>query len=459
MSILFTLNHTYPNKSRKMLFFTLISLSFLIINSFIILSDVKEKKIPNRYLLCLLCLLWVYYIYLYTHWFHFSWYFLLQILVSLFISFTLYYFWVWSAGDAKYLLILALFIPQIWVIPFIWNIWLITFSYMILYSIYFYLKLFFDKFYRKSLIKNIIVDYGDILINFIKNPQTWEINKNDAFTKILKQGVYFLLFFVSIRLIRWDLFEYIKSLWYIKNNLGDFWSYIFLFMWLLSILLVFIYNYVTGKIIKFFIGIKNLFNIDMSERTTKIIKIYILFLVLLCIIVFDYLRTWNELFHKLYTILTLYLLLYLLIKILFYWYKLTFRVAEQNYIDIKHLKEWDIIDKEHLIKIFWKQEALWYGENKEWMLYPDPWIYFHNIDNPVDTETVDTLNKIYDRVYAYHKEHNNKFEKNNEIRILKTFAFWGYIFTWFLITYLWGDGISKFIVQTGIELFKRFMWH
>gem|GEM_PF-5529362 len=57
MSILFTLNHTYPNKSRKMLFFTLISLSFLIINSFIILSDVKEKKIPNRYLLCLLCLL------------------------------------------------------------------------------------------------------------------------------------------------------------------------------------------------------------------------------------------------------------------------------------------------------------------------------------------------------------------------------------------------------------------
>jgi hypothetical protein len=35
-----------------------------------------------------------------------------------------------------------------------------------------------------------------------------------------------------------------------------------------------------------------------------------------------------------------------------YSYKITFGIAETNYIDIKDLKEGDIVDKEYLVKIF-----------------------------------------------------------------------------------------------------------
>jgi hypothetical protein len=35
-----------------------------------------------------------------------------------------------------------------------------------------------------------------------------------------------------------------------------------------------------------------------------------------------------------------------------YSYKITFGIAEMNYIDIKDLKERDVVDKEYLIKMF-----------------------------------------------------------------------------------------------------------
>lgn len=436
--------------------FILISASFLIINLFIIFSDIQQKKIPNKYLLLLLSILWAYYIYLYVYWFQFSWYFFVQIIISLIISFILYYFWIWSAWDAKYLLVLTLFIPNIWIIPLIWNTALITLWYLIIYCIYFYLKLIFNTTYRKSLMDVIFIDNKDAFINFIKNPHTWEITKKDTIVKMTKHTIYFLLFFVSVRLVRWDILEYLKTAGYMKNNLSDSWSYGFWIVGLLSLMLMFLYKKVVKKITKSLIKIKDRFLADASEDIVKGVNIFTVLLLLISILVFDYQRMWNILFHKLYTILTLYLLLYFFAKTLFYWYKLTFQTAEQDIVHIKMLREWDIVDKKFLIKMFREQEALWYGDNEKWMFYPDPWVYFHNMENPITQETVILLNKIYNTVNSYHKKNNKDFKKNGEIKILKTFAFWGYIFIWFLVTYVLGDSISRIIIQSWIELFKYF---
>lgn len=439
--------------------FILILLSFLVINLIIVSSDFKEKRIPNTYLLFLLWVLWIYYIYLYTYWFQFSGYFFIQIVISFIISFILYYFWIWSAWDAKYLLILALFIPNIWIIPLIWNTALITLLYLVIYCIYFYLKLIFHTTYRKSLMDAIFVDHRDAFMNFIRNPLTWEITKKDAIVKITRHTIYFLLFFVSVRLVRWDILEYLKTAGYIKTHLIDAWSYSFWIVGLLSLMLMFFYRRIVKRIARSLVKIKDRFFADVSGDVIKGVNIFTVLLLLVGVLVFDYQRMWNILFHKLYTILTLYLLLYLFAKTLFYWYKLTFQTAEQDVIHIKMLREWDIIDKKFLIKMFGEQEALWYGDNKKWMFYPDPWVYFHNIENPITQETVTLLNKIYNTVNLYHKKRNEEFKKNEEIKILKTFAFWWYIFIWFLITYIWGDSISRSIIQGWITLFQHFMYH
>jgi len=111
----------------------LLSIPFLYINYKIIISDIKYKKIPNKYLLYLLYLLPLYYSYLI--YFNSSFgilLFIIQIILALIISFILYSIWIWSAWDAKYLLVLALFIPDIWIVPLIWNIAIITLIYLLL---------------------------------------------------------------------------------------------------------------------------------------------------------------------------------------------------------------------------------------------------------------------------------------------------------------------------------------
>jgi len=72
----------------------------------------------------------------------------------------------------------------------------------------------------------------------------------------------------------------------------------------------------------------------------------------LFVIIFDYIRNGNEIFHKLELILTVYLGLSLLIRILFYSYKITFQVGEETYVFIENLKAGEIVDKSYLINLF-----------------------------------------------------------------------------------------------------------
>ena len=139
-------------------FLYILIIPFIIFNYKIIISDIKHKIIPNKYLLYLMLIIPLYFVYLLKTSIDISFFvFFLQLFLSLIISFVLYFFWIWSAWDAKYLLVLSLFIPYVWIVPYIWNIALLTISYLIVYFVYFYLfKNIFNHTYRKIFWENFL---------------------------------------------------------------------------------------------------------------------------------------------------------------------------------------------------------------------------------------------------------------------------------------------------------------
>jgi hypothetical protein len=57
------------------------------------------------------------------------------------------------------------------------------------------------------------------------------------------------------------------------------------------------------------------------------------------------------------------------------------------------------------------------------LLAPDPGIFIKNISNPVDSETKDTLVKMYQITNLFHKESNENYIEIVNIKVLYTFAF------------------------------------
>gem|GEM_PF-1253117 len=60
---------------------------------------------------------------------------------------------------------------------------------------------------------------------FLKHPNSGKIEKISSLIKILKQILYFLLFFVSLRLFRLDIMEELKKIDFIQNNIQYIKSY------------------------------------------------------------------------------------------------------------------------------------------------------------------------------------------------------------------------------------------
>ena len=126
---------------------------FLYLNYKIIASSLKKRLMPNKYLEYLLILLplWILYIFLFPldltiiepTSINFNYMYIIQIILSIIVSFALYYFWLWSAGDAKYVLVLSLFIPYLWIITFIWNTAILALIFLILYFLWFYFSFIF----------------------------------------------------------------------------------------------------------------------------------------------------------------------------------------------------------------------------------------------------------------------------------------------------------------------------
>lgn len=348
---------------------------------------------------------------------------------------------------------------EVWVIPFIGNIAVITIIYLFIYFIYFYIKVIFNKNYRKSLWEKIWKEQKDKIIIFLKHPISWKIEKISSIIKILKQVLYFLIFFISLRLFRLDIINELKEVDFIKNNISNTKSYFFAWVGILSFMVFYIYKFIFSKIKHLLKEIfkKKILKI-INEEILKISNILISLFLLIFIIVFDYIRNGYEVFHKIEIILTTYLWLNLIVKILFYSYKITFQIWEQIFIPIEKLKEWEIIDKVYLINIFWTQACLWY-EQKKWLLFPNPWEKIQSIENPIDEEGVKLIKKFYSITNNYHKKNKTpNFSKLEAIKILKTFAFWPYIFAWFLLTIIFGD-LIWIIIQYFWNIFIHFIHH
>ncbi|MDD2892125.1 MAG: hypothetical protein PHQ95_04110 [Candidatus Gracilibacteria bacterium] len=378
----------------------------------------------------------------------------------------MYYFGIWSAGDAKYLLVLALFIPNTGIIPLIGNIALLTLIYLFLYFLYFYFgKCLFNWKYAKSLYENIYMDLKEKSVAFLKHGDG-NFYKNVIFLKLLKWILLFLIFFVSIRLSRLYIFVYIKeSSYYLQaiEYLQNYTSYILLALIGVSIGVIYGIRILINKLkesLKQETRIKN-------DTTLDFALIGLLFVVLIGFIVYEYRMNPSEIHLYLIRIFTLYIGIYIIFKILQYSYKITFQLAEQDFIDIKNLKAGDIVDKEYLAKIFGEQSPLGFcldnasikeiTQKRRKLLYPNPKEYFTHMSNPIDNETKRMLVKIYKITNVHHKkEKTPHFNEITTIKILKTFAFGGYIFLGFLITYFLGDQIIGNITSIIMEYLKTF---
>jgi len=428
--------------------FYILLVPFIFINYKIIISDYKEKKIPNSFLGYLILLIPFYYLYYYTN-NNFSnlYLFIFQILLALFISFILYYYWIWAAWDAKYLLILSIFLPNIWIITIIWNLALITIIYLLLYFFRFYLiKIPLNLWYTKSLIINI---KGDLY-------EKWTTYKNNNWWKnivlILKWLIIFLTIFVSIRI--WRLYflnsfiqqndvytEYIKNL-FIKYDFFILFLTIFLFLWLI-LLIKNIYFIINHTLI-------NRFNFN-----TKLFKnglLILLFLSLLSFLIYEFLINPIEILNSLYKIFTIYIAIYLVIKILIYSYKITFWIAECEYADINNLVVWDIIDKPYLLKLFWNQDSL--KKENGWIYWWNMVNYFKEFKNPVWIEDLEIIKKSFEIVNDSHKNNNESYQEIRQIKILKTFAFWPYILLWFLTTFFFWNKLFVYIFDKFLAILK-----
>lgn len=422
----------------------LISVPFLYINYKIIKSDLNFKKIPNKNLLQLLILIPIYYIYIF-YFFEFSFlFFWIQFFLTFIISFILYYFWIWSAWDAKYLLVLSLFIPYIWIISFITNIALLTIFYLFLYFIWFYLwKCLLKKNYLKELLIEIKKDINDKWLIY-KEKKSW-----NNISIILKWFITFLIIFITLRISRIYILKDI-----IENSDNNYIFQNFKQYIIIGFIIFFIATLILVK--KIYVKVKEKIKKKYIIEWEKVdnYSIIIISVLLIFFIIYELIIDYELLINSLKLILTFYILLFIIFVILKYSYKIVFQISESEYINIKKLKVWDMIDKEYFINMFSWQDAL----IKDWK-----WLLWNNsikkinelVENPITNEWIKNIRKIYSITNKYNIK--NKiwwFTENQEIKILKTFPFAWYIFTWFIITFVINDYLIIYITEKTIQLIK-----
>lgn len=421
----------------------ILSIPFLYINYKIIISDIKEKKIPNKYLLYLLILLPIYYIYVFYYFDINFLFFLFQVVITLFLSFLLYSIWIWSAWDAKYLLVLALFIPYIWIISFVWNIAIITLIYLMLYFVWFYLwKCLFDRKYAKSLLINIKEDLKEKLTTFFKF-WDWNFYIKTIFLRLIKFFITFWILFVWLRISRIYL---MKDL----NYFDLFNKYQILII--ISSIVIILLSIMLLRLI--YIFIKKISINQIYYKYIDIIIYIILLSLLFWFILYEYKIDSEFLKNSLYKIFTIYLLLYILFNIFRYSYKITFQIAESYFVTLDNIKIWDIIDKEYITKII----KIINPKNLDTInIYNENLKNIKSINRVVTEEDITKINTVFLRTNEVSKNDEiikEKFTELNHIKILKIFAFWPYILLWFLITFIFGNKIFEVIINLIIKYIR-----
>lgn len=396
---------------------------FGLINFLIIKKDIEQKIIPNKLLLLLIFLaipIW----FLMKLDFSFL-IFTSSLLTTFCISFILYYFWVWSAGDAKYLLVLWLFIPHIGIISFISNIVILTVAYLCLHFIFlliikwiFIRKKNEEAFFHRIL-NSIWEEQITPILKFLKNPDIiWVM-------KVINSINTFLALFVLIRLSRIFIIDQLKI-----HTTQDFQDAYFIYiiawmvLWMIALLtwIRIFWSRISYKISK---------NKWYSPLNINIFASNILFIFVWTFIYYDYMQDPDALIENMKNILTFYIAIFIAVKCLIYLYKFTFIEMEKKAVKVSKLKPWDIIYRKFLTDTFY---PLLDGLDAKHLEKETKIV--KNIKNKLQEDEVKALKKIY-----------KVFSKNSDIAIIDTFAFSPYIFWWFVVTFFWSNTALHFILN------------
>lgn len=424
------------------------------LNSYIIFQDISKKKIPNIWILLLLILG----IFGAIFFENVSLEYFSSFLLILLWSFLCFYFWLWGAGDAKYILVLSLFLPGKESIILLGNIAGITLFFLSLHVFHMYfVKCIYLPEYRKSLWENMSLDIS----------QKWKIysqKKSLSFewiTLLREWGkiiFLFLLVFTSFRLLRMyiiDLYGQANT----QETQGQNFPFIIELMIDHGVIVI---GIIFVALIFFLRTLRKYFMYYSQKITEKVWfsqkKIYRVFFWIFTFLFFiflfyEYKKDPFELQEHLIHIFTFSLFLWMFIKILLYLYYITFQLQEIIYKPIDDLSTWDIVDIPFLIQIFGTQFILWY-QNENGKYSPDPKIFFEKIENPLNQESVQNLQDIYSTVNEYHLTHQTPgFDILHGIKTLKTFSFGPYIGLWACITLIFWDYFLQLWIQGILILF------
>lgn len=417
-------------------------LIFLWINFLILKSDFKKKIIPNILLLWLLWIAVCFHAYNWYFWESLSLWWIFSPFLTLFVGFWLFYFWIWSAGDAKYLFVLSFFLPHQNLLIFFGNLWILTWMYFLLYYIWFYFK--------KP--KNLWINIKNDLLAWW-NTYIWgnQASVKKIFFQIIQSLLFFLTIFVFYRLIRFYVFHdfiihnpeasKIYSLfhenegWFFLGILGVILSVFLAIKWIFWKIQSFIQKYApkkSGSISAFFWGI------------------WVLCLTLF--MMYEYQKNAQILLQELKTIFTFWILFIIFIKIFLYSLKICFILQEQYSIPIDQLKEWDMVDTSVLVNLFWNQFCLG-SNNPEGVLFPNPKDFFKQLNTPLSKDESEFLKKIFWIVNDYQSKKDPSFIAFTTIQCVKSFAFAGFIFWSFLMSVIFWWDLLSFIWNSIFHFF------
>ncbi len=380
---------------------------FLYHNIKIICSDISRKVIPNSHLKYMVVLLPIYYIYIYHYKYIVSidlYLFIIQTLLALLISFLLYYFNIWWAGDAKYLLVLSLFIPHIWIIPFITNIALTTLSILLLHFVYLCV-------YKRLSLKQKYITIKNNL-----NPK--QFLKNNS-----RSILIFILIFTVFKVSMLLLLMYAPSLEY---NIPPIYL-VWIPLVLISICILII-KYLLS--ISKDILIEKGYNVEKLYNTLLYISLTLLWLLVWYLL---YIGT-QQTVYTLKLTFTLYLLIAIVIISVKSLGNVWLNTQEKYLVSLNHLKEWDLLDLPYLKTVLKKKkhiiEEFWF-----------------DIDTAnLDYESITRLKKMIRAINTIIKKDKKSSEDTIEnIMISKTISYWGYIFWWFIVTLIVTDKINYYI--------------
>ena len=434
-------------------FFMLLAVPFLYFQFKILQSDLNSKIIPNKYLLYTLSLVPFYFILVFFQWesaqildyiFHGVW--------TLLLSFILYYYWVWAAGDAKYFFVLSMFTTYHWVVNFFGNIWILALIYLLWYFMYFtFYKMIFIKEIRSKAAQLIKEDVQKIVDKFKKN-------KNFQSYKWITLGIfYFICIFLWIRLFRIFLIQKLGIIDYswlqpyidiILNNS----TYFILSMMVICFLFYFFVK-ILFWIMRYIIDIV----LTNDQFAAQKISVFILSIFVLIFIIYELMINRDMMTQYLFQIIFIWGLFYFIARFIFYSYKISFSIEECNFIHIDNLKKNDIIDKKFLVSFLWNQIVFRDSELKEYtnILWENPSKTIQNFDNPIDEETKELIQESYKLVNSYHSKHTENHQPREHINTYETFAFAPYIFLWLVLTYFFDDTLFRYLTEFVIETTKR----